>query len=107
MAGKNGLEFDLFAVHLKLRCHTHFSICTCTLVQSKCVFCIPEKLSVLLDASVSCLTAMMLNPSRNSNRNKTSTHYYIVSNNPVLEVFYIQSTWHKRPIIGIYLVTIL
>ena len=41
---------------------------------------------VLLAASVSFLSPAILNPSRNSDRNKTST-----SNNPVLESFYSQS----------------
>ena len=54
---------------------------TCALVQSKCVqwsimwACSSKFEAVLLAASVSFLSPAMLNPSRNSDKNKTSTCY--------------------------------
>ena len=64
----------------KLRCHVQFNICTCALIQSKHVInnvgMFKKVEAVLLAASVSFLsTPEMLNPSSNSNRNKTSTRY--------------------------------
>ena len=84
-------KLNFFLRVSKLRCHAYFNVCTCTLVQSKCVdnsVAVFKKVeAVLLAASVSSFlsTPVMLNPSRNSNRNKTSTR-----NNPVLKAFYWQ-----------------
>ena len=71
-------NFRLFAVPH----HAHFNVCACALVHSKRVVnnmcgCSSKVDVVLLTASVSFLSPVMLhvNPSRNSNRNKTSTRY--------------------------------
>ena len=59
----------------KLRCHAHFNVCTCALLQSKRMV---NNVGVFQEseaASVSFLSPAMLNPSRNSDRNKTSTRY--------------------------------
>ena len=60
----------------KLRCHVHFNVCACALLQSKRVVNNVGVFEVvLLAASVSFLCPAMLNPSRHSDRNKTSTCY--------------------------------
>ena len=73
-----------FAAHSKLNFSLQSFTATPTyrymfaLVQSKCVImwaCSRKVEAVLLAASVSFLSPAILNPSRNSNRNKTSTHY--------------------------------
>ena len=80
--------FEAKFLPLKLHCHVHINVCTynvctctCALVQSirvcvvNDVVCSRKVEAVLLAASVSFLSPMLLNPSRNSNRNKTSTCY--------------------------------
>ena len=63
----------------KLRCHANFNVCTCALcnlnVWLKLWVC-PRKVEAeLLAVSAQIFIQAMLNPSRNSDRNKTSTHY--------------------------------
>ena len=63
----------------KVRCHTHFNVCACALVQSKRVVnnvsMFDEVEAGLLAAFVLFLSPAMLNLARNSDRNKTSTRY--------------------------------
>ena len=80
-ARKKGGIFNAKFLPSKFRCYyTHFNVCTCALVhvQTTCVAnnfgVLTRKVeAVLLAASVSFLSPAMLNPSRNSDRNKTST----------------------------------
>ena len=57
----------------KLGCHIHFDFALVHVVNN--VDCSRKVESVLLAASVSFLCPAMLNPFRNSDRNKTSTRY--------------------------------
>ena len=63
----------------KLHCHTHFNVCNVHLCNLKVWLimwgCSVNVEAVLLATSVSFLCPAMLNPSRNSDRNKTSTCY--------------------------------
>ena len=63
----------------KLRCHAHFNVCTCALCNLNVwltLWVCPRKVEAeLLAVSAQIFIQAMLNPSRNSYRNKTSTYY--------------------------------
>ena len=64
---------------LKLCCHAHFTVCTCTLLQSKHVVnimwaCSRKVEAVLQAAFVLFLSPVIPNLDRNSNRNNTSEY---------------------------------
>ena len=66
----------------KFRCHAHFNVCACAFVQSKHVVnmwpCSRKVEAMLLAAAISFLSPAMLNLSKNSDRNKTGTHYEVI-----------------------------
>ena len=69
--------FEATFLLLQLSCHTHFNVCTCTLVQSKHVFNNVGEFQKRWGCVVGCfcLSPAMLNPSTISESNKTSTRY--------------------------------
>ena len=84
-AGKKLRMFEALFVYcafeckFSLRSHAHFNVCACALVHSNVWLimwaCSGKVEAVLLAASASFLSPAMLNSSRNSDRNKISTHY--------------------------------